>query len=178
MPTITIVDGVKIQMFYNDHTPAHFHAILGSNEMLVAISELDVIRGSLPAAASGVGMGGATSGRPGFELDLVPGQPGAGEDLNMPKVLDNVIIATAADPETFGLTVTWSNGETTTISFRHLVGKGVFAALAEPDVFARVRVGERGRSLEWPGEIDFCADALWFDAHPADVPWQRQHAAS
>ncbi|MGD0430084.1 MAG: DUF4160 domain-containing protein [Acetobacteraceae bacterium] len=50
MPTIAIVDGVKIQMFYNDHTPAHFHAILGGNEMLVAISDLDVIRGSLPAA--------------------------------------------------------------------------------------------------------------------------------
>ncbi len=26
MPTIAIVDGVKIQMFYNDHIPPHFHA--------------------------------------------------------------------------------------------------------------------------------------------------------
>jgi hypothetical protein len=24
--------------------------------------------------------------------------------------------------------------------------------------------------LEWPGEIDFCADALWFEAHPDDAP--------
>jgi hypothetical protein len=24
--------------------------------------------------------------------------------------------------------------------------------------------------LEWPGEIDFCADALWFEAHPEDAP--------
>ena len=39
MPTIAIVDGVKIQMFYNDHTPAHFHAILGSDEVLVAIPQ-------------------------------------------------------------------------------------------------------------------------------------------
>jgi hypothetical protein len=50
MPTIAIVDGVKIQMFYNDHTPAHFHAILGADEVLVAIRSLDVIRGSLPPA--------------------------------------------------------------------------------------------------------------------------------
>ena len=50
MPTIAIVDGVKIQMFYNDHTPPHFHAILGANEVLVAIRSLDVIRGSLPPA--------------------------------------------------------------------------------------------------------------------------------
>ncbi len=50
MPTIAIVDGVKIQMFFNDHAPPHFHAILGGDEMLVAISNLDVIRGSLPSA--------------------------------------------------------------------------------------------------------------------------------
>ena len=50
MPTIAIVDGVKIQMFYNDHTPPHFHAILGGDEVLVAIHSLDVIRGALPSA--------------------------------------------------------------------------------------------------------------------------------
>jgi hypothetical protein len=50
MPTIAIVDGVKIQMFYNDHAPAHFHAILAGVEVLIAIRSLDVIRGSLPPA--------------------------------------------------------------------------------------------------------------------------------
>jgi hypothetical protein len=50
MPTIAIVDGVKIQMFYNDHRPAHFHAILGQDEALIAIRSLDVIRGRLPHA--------------------------------------------------------------------------------------------------------------------------------
>lgn len=48
MPNIAVVDGVKIQMFYNDHRPAHFHAVLGDDEVLVAIDSLDVIRGSLP----------------------------------------------------------------------------------------------------------------------------------
>jgi hypothetical protein len=50
MPTIAIVDGVKIRMFHNDHTPPHFHATLGDDEVLVAIRHLDVIRGSLPPA--------------------------------------------------------------------------------------------------------------------------------
>jgi hypothetical protein len=50
MPTIAIVDGVKIQMFYNDHTPAHFHALIGDDELLVAIRNLEVIRGFLPPA--------------------------------------------------------------------------------------------------------------------------------
>jgi hypothetical protein len=28
-----------------------------------------------------------------------------------------------------------------------------------------------------PGELDFCADALWFDKHPADAPQQPQRSA-
>ena len=51
MPAIAMVDGVKIQMFYNDHTPPHFHATLGGDEVLIAISGLDVVRGSLPPAS-------------------------------------------------------------------------------------------------------------------------------
>jgi hypothetical protein len=51
MPTIAVVDGVKIQMFYDDHIPPHFHAVIGGDEMLVAIATLDVIRGSLPPAS-------------------------------------------------------------------------------------------------------------------------------
>ncbi len=72
------------------------------------------------------------------------------------------------------MTVTWSNGATTVSHFGQLVGNGVFATLADPAVFAQVRVGERGRSLEWPGEIDFCSDALWFEAYPEDAPKQPQ----
>ena len=50
MPTIAIVDGVKIQMFYDDHTPPHFHAVVGGQEVLIVIGSLDVLRGSLPPA--------------------------------------------------------------------------------------------------------------------------------
>jgi hypothetical protein len=71
-----------------------------------------------------------------------------------------------------GFTPTWANGETIVSSFRHLVGKGVFTAFADPAFFAQARIGEGGRSLEWPGELDFCADALWFKAHPEDAPEQ------
>jgi hypothetical protein len=88
----------------------------------------------------------------------------------MPKVLDNIITAAVADAKTHTVTVTWANGDVTVNSFCHLIGKGVFAALADPAVFAQVHVGERGRSLEWPEEIDFCADALWFETHPAEAP--------
>jgi hypothetical protein len=92
----------------------------------------------------------------------------------MPKALDNIIVAAAANAADHTVTLTWANGETTVNSFRHLVGNGVFAAFSDPAFFAQARVGEGGRSLEWPGELDFCADALWFKAHPEDAPEQRQ----
>jgi len=92
----------------------------------------------------------------------------------MPKVLDNIITSAVADPNSHTVTVTWANGETTANSFRHLIGNGVFAALADPAIFSQVHVGERGRSLEWPGELDFCADALWFETHPSEAPQQTR----
>jgi hypothetical protein len=95
----------------------------------------------------------------------------------MPKVLDNIITGAVADPDTHTVTVTWANGDTTVNRFDHLIGKGVFAAFADPAFFVQVSVGERGRSLEWPEEIDLCADALWFETHPADAPQQPQRVA-
>ncbi|HEX5327840.1 MAG TPA: DUF2442 domain-containing protein [Acetobacteraceae bacterium] len=91
----------------------------------------------------------------------------------MPQVLDNVILSVSPDTGNFTVTLTWANGETSVNDFRSLVGRGALGPLADPAVFAEVRVGERGRSLEWPGNIDFCADALWFETHPAEAPRQE-----
>ena len=88
----------------------------------------------------------------------------------MPKVLENVIVGADAEPKTHGVRVMWANGASTVHQFGHLVGKGVFSAFADPEFFARITVGERGRSLDWPDGIDFCADALWFEAKPAEAP--------
>ena len=88
----------------------------------------------------------------------------------MPQVLNNVIVAAEPDPGSFSVVLRWATGATTVASFRHLAGKGVFAAFSDPAFFARAAIGERGRSLEWPGELDFCADALWFESHPEDAP--------
>jgi hypothetical protein len=102
MPTIAIVDGIKIQMFYNDHAPAHFHAILAGDEVLAAIGSLDVLPGGAPTfqAAPRAGVGARPPGRDGAELDQVPGRAGAGEDLAMPRVSDNVITEAMPDPRT------------------------------------------------------------------------------
>ncbi len=48
MPTIEIVDGVKINIYPNEHPPAHFHAIYGEHEAMIRISDLEIEKGSLP----------------------------------------------------------------------------------------------------------------------------------
>jgi hypothetical protein len=50
MPIVAIVDGVTIRLHYADHEPAHFHAVLGDEEMLVRIVDLSVMAGDLPPA--------------------------------------------------------------------------------------------------------------------------------
>lgn len=37
---------------------------------------------------------------------------------------------------------------------------GVFEQLRDESKFAQVEVGENGRYIVWPGEIDVCADAI------------------
>lgn len=51
MPRISEFFGIIITMYYNDHTPAHFHAIYGDDEAKVAIETLETIDGKLPRRA-------------------------------------------------------------------------------------------------------------------------------
>lgn len=36
-------------MYWNDHMPPHFHASYGSDNVLISISDLEVIEGSFPS---------------------------------------------------------------------------------------------------------------------------------
>jgi hypothetical protein len=51
MPTISLFYGIAIQMFWNDHSPPHFHALYGGDEAIVSIETLQVTRGRLPRRA-------------------------------------------------------------------------------------------------------------------------------
>jgi hypothetical protein len=50
MPTIKILDSIKILMYFNDHVPPHFHAQYNEHEELIEISTLETYAGSLPKA--------------------------------------------------------------------------------------------------------------------------------
>ncbi|MBC7552939.1 MAG: DUF4160 domain-containing protein [Taibaiella sp.] len=48
MPNIAVVDGVKINVYANDHLPPHIHAIYAEYEALIAIAGQTAIQGFLP----------------------------------------------------------------------------------------------------------------------------------
>ena len=48
MPVVAIVAGVMIRFYYADHEPAHFHAVVDDDEMLVRITDLEIMAGTLP----------------------------------------------------------------------------------------------------------------------------------
>ena len=48
MPTFFVIEGVKIELYYNDHAPPHFHAIFAEYELLIEIKTLIKIKGELP----------------------------------------------------------------------------------------------------------------------------------
>ena len=50
MPTVAIVDGVKIQFYPDEHAPPHFHAVIAEFAAQISIDSPSILRGSLPHA--------------------------------------------------------------------------------------------------------------------------------
>ena len=50
MPTVASFDGIKIEMYFDEHPPPHFHARYAEFVAQIGIMDLNVIKGSLPPA--------------------------------------------------------------------------------------------------------------------------------
>ena len=48
MPTIKLIDSIKIDVYSREHPPPHFHAIYAEFEELIVIETLETYVGSLP----------------------------------------------------------------------------------------------------------------------------------
>ena len=48
MPLISTFFGILIRMFYDDHSPPHFHAVYNEYELVVCISPISFLRGDAP----------------------------------------------------------------------------------------------------------------------------------
>ena len=46
-------------------------------------------------------------------------------------------------------------------------GSGTEVMMNDPKFFAKVRAVQDGRALAWPGELEFCTDALFLEASDA-----------
>ena len=51
MPTISRFYGIVIRMYFADHAPPHFHAVYAGEEAVIAITTLEVLRGTMPDRA-------------------------------------------------------------------------------------------------------------------------------
>ncbi|MEM9886515.1 MAG: DUF4160 domain-containing protein [Bacteroidota bacterium] len=48
MPTFFTVSGVKIQLFFKDHAPPHFHTEISEYKALIRIVDGEIMEGKLP----------------------------------------------------------------------------------------------------------------------------------
>lgn len=65
----------------------------------------------------------------------------------------------------FTIEIEFDGGFKGVVDFKPLIQRGgVFGHLGSPRFFHRAKIGERGRTLVWPNELEFCADALYMDA--------------
>ncbi len=69
-------------------------------------------------------------------------------------------ITTAKALAGYRLELQFESGESGVVDLSEYVGRGVCAAWEKPGVFEQVTVTADG-AVEWPGEIDFCPDALY-----------------
>lgn len=51
MPPLSFFYGIVIRMYWRDHSPPHFHALYGSEEVLINILTLEVMEGKLSRRA-------------------------------------------------------------------------------------------------------------------------------
>ncbi len=49
MPTVHIINSIKIDLYSRDHPPPHFHALYAEHEILLEIKTLKSYAGWLPA---------------------------------------------------------------------------------------------------------------------------------
>jgi hypothetical protein len=48
MPTVAVIEGVRIRFYPDEHPPPHFHAVFAEYQARIGIQPLRVLNGSLP----------------------------------------------------------------------------------------------------------------------------------
>ena len=79
----------------------------------------------------------------------------------------------------FRLAIGWSEGAKTVVDLADAIEQGgVFSPLSDAALFSKVRVGERGRTIEWPEPTDGSGEPLIeIDAEALMAMAMTQHPA-
>jgi hypothetical protein len=56
MPTICRFYGILIQMYFDDHSPPHFHVVYNEFKAVIGINDFSILEGDLPPKALGLVM--------------------------------------------------------------------------------------------------------------------------
>ena len=75
--------------------------------------------------------------------------------------MHRVIAVTATEP--YRLWLRFADGVEGTVDLSPMIGKGVFAPLADPEAFAQVYVDKETHTVAWSEGIDLCPDTLYED---------------
>ncbi|MCJ2068827.1 DUF2442 domain-containing protein [Methylobacterium sp. J-030] len=154
MPTIAIVEGVRIVIFLNDHLPALF----AGQEAKLSIATGEVLSGTLPRETQDdPDVAGCQPRRSRLHLARDPSRTLQRRD---DRVTPHRIAAVEAlDYPT--LRITFDDGLGGILNLSDLIADGpVFAPLKDEAYFRTVAIGEHGWNLDVEGEeIDFCPDA-------------------
>lgn len=79
----------------------------------------------------------------------------------------------------FRLKLIYTGGRSIQVDFTGKIQEGtVTAPLADPGLFKQVKISYDGRAIEWPGEVNFCADSLWFEGSGEANPFLESEKAS
>jgi hypothetical protein len=81
----------------------------------------------------------------------------------MPKKVLPRLASVSSGKQPFTLRLRWSHGEVHTVNVSGLIENfRVYAPLRQSaELFRKVKLGEHGTDIVWPGNIDMAADTLW-----------------
>jgi hypothetical protein len=162
MPTVAVIDGIKIEFYFDGHPPPHFHAKYAEYRAVIRIDPLKVIYGGLPKAGAQNHRLGEVENRGTAQGlgDLSRGRK-SGDDQ-----MKKLARMTTVEPVIHGvLKIVWNDGYEGVVDLRPTIARGkIFTYLKKPENFRKVALDEYGHAIGWVNdkgeEIDFGADTL------------------
>ncbi len=81
----------------------------------------------------------------------------------MPRKALPRIMSVAAGEKPLTLHIHWNTGDDTLVDAAGIINSLRFYAplRRDPELFRRVRIGEHGTDVAWPGDLDMSNDTLW-----------------